>query len=90
MTYNYSDIKKKCVINVADGRNLGKITDLVISFPDGKVNGVIVPGKKNAFFGGSELIISACCIERIGDDAILVRLTEQPIAAETSVGGYEE
>ena len=90
MTYNYSDIKKKCVINVADGRNLGKITDLVISFPDGKISGVIVPGKKNSFFGGSELIINFCCIDRIGDDAVLVRLAEHESASETSGIEYEE
>ena len=74
MDYNFSDLKKKKVINVADGRDLGKITDLIISYPEGKIKSVIVPGKKNMFVSGSELIIDFSCIERIGDDAILVRL----------------
>ena len=78
MNYNYADLKKKEVVNVLDGRYLGKITDIEISFPDGRVTGIIVPGKKNAFFCSNELIIGLHCIERIGDDAILVRLSEPP------------
>ncbi len=74
MDYNFSDLKKKKVINVADGRDLGKITDLIFSYPDGKIKSIIVPGKKNLFVSGCELIIDFSCIERIGDDAILVCL----------------
>ena len=74
MDYNFSDIKKKKVINIADGKDLGKIIDLIVSYPDGKIKSIIVPGKKNAFFSGSELIINFSCIERIGDDTILVTL----------------
>jgi YlmC/YmxH family sporulation protein len=77
MDYNYSDLKKKKVINVADGKDLGKIIDLIVSYPDGKIKSIIVPGKKNAFFTGCELIISFSCIERIGDDAILVSLFKE-------------
>ena len=68
MEYNYSDLKKKSVINLSDGKNLGKICDLVISCPDGRVTGIIVPGKKGGLFGGSELIIGFGCIDRIGFD----------------------
>mgnify|MGYP000755802116 CR=1 FL=1 len=74
MEYNYSDLKKKSVINVSDGKNLGKICDLVISWPDGKVTGMIVPGRKSGLFGGSELIIGFGCIDRIGDDSVLVKV----------------
>ncbi len=74
MDINYNDLKKKSVINLSDGRDLGKISDAVISFPSGKISAIIVPGKKNAFFAKNELIIGFGCIERIGDDAILVKL----------------
>ena len=80
MEYNLTDLKKKAVVNVADGRNLGRITDMVIGFPSGVVSGIIVPGRKNSFFGGGELIISTKCIERIGDDTILVRLCKEGAA----------
>lgn len=78
MEYNLNDLKKKKVINVADGRDLGKITDLVLTYPDGKVKAFIVPGRKNGFFFSGELIINFKCVERIGDDAILVSLREKP------------
>jgi YlmC/YmxH family sporulation protein len=74
MDYNFSDLKKKKVINVTDGKDLGKIIDFIFSYPDGKIKSIIVPGKKNAFFTGCELIINFSCIERIGDDTILVSL----------------
>ena len=74
MDYNLCDLKKKKVINIADGRDLGKITDLIISSPDGKIKSIIVPGRKTAFFSNCELIINFSCIERIGDDTILVKL----------------
>ena len=77
MDYNYLDLKKKKVINVADGRDLGRITDIILSFPEGKIKSVIVPGKKSSLFSNTELIINFCCIERIGDDAILVHLCER-------------
>ena len=77
MDYNFSDLKKKKVINVADGKDLGKITDLIISYPDGRIKSIIVTGKKNAFFSGCELIINFSCIERIGDDTVLVCLMDK-------------
>ena len=76
MDYNFTDLKKKKVINIFDGKDLGKIIDLIISYPDGRIKSIIVPGKKNAFFSGCELIINFSCIERIGDDTILVSLSK--------------
>lgn len=78
MEYNLNDLKKKRVINVADGKDLGKITDVVITYPEGKVKGIIVPGKKSGIFFSGELIINFRCVERIGDDTILVKLYERP------------
>ena len=77
MDYNFTDLKKKKVINIADGRDLGKITDFIMSYPEGVIKSIIVPGKKNAFFSGYELIIKFSCIERIGDDTILVCLSRE-------------
>lgn len=93
MEYNYSDLKKKSVINVSDGKNLGKICDLVISWPDGKVTGMIVPGRKSGLFGGSELIIGFGCIDRIGDDSVLVKVgcpSENCGPCTSSENGEEE
>ena len=78
MEYNLTDLKKKKVINVADGKDLGKITDMVITYPEVKIKGIIVPGKKSGLFFSGELIINFKCIERIGEDAVLVSLCERP------------
>ena len=89
MEYNLTDLKKKKVINVADGKDLGKITDMVITYPEGKVKGIIVPGKKNGLFFSGELIIGFKCIERIGEDAVLVSLCEKP-ALKSGAGTNDE
>ena len=76
METTFCDLKEKEVINVGDGRSLGKITDFVITIPEGRVLGIVVPGKKGftLFCKGSELYIDLCHIKKIGDDVILVDL----------------
>ena len=66
MEYNLTDLKKKKVINVADGNDLGKITDMVITYPEGKIKGIIVPGKK------SERTVFTMAKFTIPDDKCLV------------------
>lgn len=73
MELNFSDLKKKKVVNVLDGKDLGKVNDAVFTFPDGKICAFIT--SKKGLFCGDELIINLCCIEKIGDDAILVRIS---------------
>ena len=74
MELNYSDLKKKKVVNVIDGRDLGKVSDLVLSYPDGRVIAFLV-GKKS-IFKDDLLIVNLTCVNKIGDDAILVSLRE--------------
>lgn len=71
---SYNDIKNKCVVNVLDGRKLGKITDILFSFPEGNISAFVVGEKK--LFGGEEFLINLCCVNKIGDDAILVSLSK--------------
>lgn len=76
MEYKFSELKKKTVINVFDGKSLGKIEDIVISYPEGKIEAFIVSEKK-LMFGGEKLEMNLCCIDKIGDDTILVDLKSQ-------------
>ena len=48
METSYRELKCKFVVNVTDGRNLGKTTDIVFTYPEGRVLGIAVPGKKRA------------------------------------------
>jgi YlmC/YmxH family sporulation protein len=82
MELSFSELKKRDVINVPDGRCLGKLTDLTLSFPKGELAGIIVPGRKHKGLMGlfkcldkSEVYISVDRIIKIGGDVILVDIT---------------
>ena len=73
MQIRYSLLKSKKVFNVADGNCLGKVTDILFLFPEGKVTALVV-GEKKFLSGGEKFEIGLCCIKKIGEDAILVDL----------------
>ena len=72
MFINYSELKKKDVLNVVTGKNLGKINDLVIDEKSGKISKIIVPGKKG-FLPCEHEELDYGCIVKIGDDVILYK-----------------
>ena len=62
-------------LNVCDGCRLGYVSDLEVIVPEGKVSAIIVygPGRFFGLFGrGEEYYIPWECIQRIGDDIILI------------------
>ncbi|MGI6700901.1 MAG: YlmC/YmxH family sporulation protein [Christensenellales bacterium] len=72
----FCELRSKEVINVCDGKRLGRIYDIVFTF-NGKVVGLVAPGDRSFFrgIGGVDSIfIPWCCIRKIGDDVILVEL----------------
>lgn len=73
MEYSLSELKKKYVINVADGKKLGKISDVIFTLPQNCVKGFLV---ENGPFSlcGKKVGFSVCNIQKIGEDAILVKL----------------
>ena len=72
MVINFSELKKKEVVNVSTGKNEGKKTDLVIDSNSGKILKIIVPGKRGILCS-ENLEIDFDCIEKIGDDIVLYR-----------------
>lgn len=74
----FSELRQKEVINVADGKHLGKVCDLKFTFPEGNVLGVSVTGCKGFKFTKQEIFISLKCITKIGEDAVLVNISENP------------
>lgn len=78
MELSFSELKKRDVINVSDGRSLGNIIDLTLDFPSGELSGIIVPGRKLRgllrIFDKTELYIDVTRIVKIGNDVILVDL----------------
>ena len=75
--YSLNKLRKKEVINICDGRRLGRPIDLI--FTDGAcVEALVVPGRysiRNVFKGVREgIVIPWNRISRFGDDVILVEL----------------
>lgn len=72
---SFQDLKCKLVINVADGKILGNIVDVIFTPINGKILGFLVPGAKKSFFKPCEnIFIPYSQVCKIGVDVILVEL----------------
>ena len=75
METSYRELKCKFVVNVTDGRNLGKTSDIVFTYPEGRVLGIAVPGKNGLrLFKREDVFISLHNVVKIGADVVLVDL----------------
>ena len=78
MILSYRELRKRDVVNIADGRSFGKITDLQIEFPRGTLKGITVCDRRRGGFFGlwckNEIFISEKNVIRIGGDVILVNI----------------
>lgn len=72
METSFVEIKQKDVVNIKDGKKLGRTTDIIFTYPEGRVMGIVVPGKKGFLFFKSELFIDLRNVVKIGEDAVLV------------------
>lgn len=75
MQFRFRDLRRKEVININDGSRLGLAADLDLRAPEGQVVAIVVYGPARFFglFGrGEEYYIPWDCIQRIGDDIILI------------------
>lgn len=76
---SFSELKCKFVVNVTDGRNLGKTNDIVFTYPEGRVLGIVVPGGRGLrLFKNNDMFISLKSIVKIGADVVLVDLKSSP------------
>ena len=81
MNCRFADFRCKEVINICDGCRLGYVGDVDVRVPDGQVTAIVVFGPCRFFglFGrGEEFYIPWECIQRIGDDIILIDKPIQP------------
>lgn len=73
----FCDLREKEVINTVDGKKLGRVVDLVMKC-SGEVLGFVVPGERKllrALSSCDTLFVPWKCIVKIGEDAILVKLS---------------
>jgi len=75
-----SDLKKKEVVNICDGKKLGYICDVVVDISACRLDAIVVPGSFNffsCFFKQKDVIIPWSKIRKFGDDVILVDAGER-------------
>lgn len=75
MQFRFRDLRRKEVININDGSRLGPVADVDLRAPEGQAVAIVVYGPARFFglFGrGEEYYIPWDCIQRIGDDIILI------------------
>lgn len=78
MELTYKELQKRDVINIVDGRCLGRVVDARLDFPRGVLIGIYVPARKNrgffSLFDKSTIYIDVRKIKKIGGDVILVEI----------------
>ena len=75
---SFSEIRRKDVVNICDGRKLGKPIDLILN-ESACVQALVVPGESGGVLGFLRQDREGCVIDwsrvrRIGDDVILVEM----------------
>lgn len=82
METSFSELKCKQVINVVDGKSLGRIIDIILDVKTCKALGLVVPNPNSSmwslFRSGKEIFIPFNNICKIGLDVILVELYSTP------------
>ena len=82
---SFCELRRLEVINGSDGRRLGHIIDMIFSV-DGRVKGVILPyGKRGVFSKSQDLFIPFACLQKIGEDVIIVEINDLPGGNPTCV-----
>ncbi len=77
MEFTFSELKQKEVINLNDGKHLGKVCDVSFSFPENNLLGIFVTGGKGFKFTRQDQFIPMKSVNKIGEDAILVKLSDK-------------
>lgn len=74
---SFYTLREKEVVNICDGRRFGYVCDMEIDTTCGSICSLIVPGEFRCFgfSKGNDYVIPWDCVEQIGGDIILVRVT---------------
>lgn len=78
MEVSFQQLKQKDVVSISDGKNLGKVCDITLTFPENEWLGITVTGCKGfKLTNKKELFIPVGQIVKIGQDAILVKTEDK-------------
>ncbi len=84
MEVSFGELKEKELVNIFDGKKLGRIIDIVFDNETGVVRGIVVPGERKIFKKNEDIFIALDKLKKIGDDVILVRLPVNDRFIETN------
>lgn len=74
ISLSFSELRCKEVVNISDGRRLGRPVDIVFT-SRARVVGIVTPAPRKGMFRREEdILIPWHAIAKIGDDVILVKL----------------
>lgn len=74
MEFSYNQIRQMDVVSVTDGKHLGRVCDIVFSFPEGRVCGFNVTGSKGFKLTRPDFFIPLGAVVRIGEDVIITKV----------------
>ncbi|MCH5147800.1 MAG: PRC-barrel domain-containing protein [Clostridiales bacterium] len=77
MEITFSELKQRDVINLIDGKHMGKVCDISFTFPKGDVLGFTVTGCKGFRFSKQEIFLPIKSVVKIGQDAVLVKFGKE-------------
>ncbi len=78
METSFAELHKKEAVNLTDGKRLGRVSDVVFTYPEGRVFGIVVPGGRGWRWGRAEMFIELKNVKKIGVDVVLVDIRSAP------------
>lgn len=85
MEISFTELKQREVVNVYDGKKLGRIIDIVFDNETRTVKGVVLPGEHKLFRKTDDLFVPLELLKKVGDDVIFVKLNTGCFEASAKV-----
>jgi len=82
MDITFNMLRSKEIVNLYDGKRLGRIIDISFDGQSGRVLGFVIPGIKKVFKKSEDIFIPLELVKKVGEDVILVRLAplDEPVS----------
>lgn len=79
MEISFSLLRSKEIVNIFDGKRLGRAVDIIFEKETTKILGIIVPSEKKFFKKQEDIFVPIELIKKIGEDVILVKLAPDEV-----------